>query len=49
MIATYVVLKSYDFNKLKPQITRFVKDATGRESVLGGDLVLDIDFTLSIT
>jgi len=47
-IAAYVVLISYDFNKLKPQITKFVKDATGRKLTLTGDLVLDIDFTPSL-
>jgi len=47
--AIYFVLISYDFNKLKPQITKFVKDATGRKLTLDGDLVLDIDFTPSIS
>lgn len=49
IIVFYVVLINYDFNKFKPQITKFVKDATGRELTLGGDLVLDIDFTPSLS
>ena len=49
IVATYVVLISYDFNKIKPQITKFVKDTTGRRLALGGDLVLDIDFTPSLS
>ena len=49
IVTTYVVLISYDFNKIKPQISNFVKDATGRELTLGGDLVLDIDFTPSLS
>ncbi len=31
MLATvYVILRSYDYNKLKPQIARLVKENTGR-------------------
>ena len=49
IITAYVVLINYDFNKFKPQLTEFVEDATGRELTLGGDLVLDIDFTPSLS
>ena len=42
IVTTYAILSSYDFNDLKPQITRMVKDTTGRELSLGGDLDLEI-------
>src|SRR5512139_2314392 len=39
--ALYLFLATYDYNRLKPEITRTVKDATGRELTLGGDISLD--------
>ncbi|NVM22174.1 MAG: AsmA family protein [Desulfobacterales bacterium] len=46
LIATgYAILASYDYNKLKPKIAQAVKDATGRELTLGGDIELEIGFT----
>ncbi len=45
IVATYAILSSYDFNDLKPQIARMVKDTTGRELFLGGDLELEIGLT----
>ena len=42
IVATYAILSSYDFNDLKPQIARMVKDTTGRELYLGGNLDLEI-------
>jgi uncharacterized protein involved in outer membrane biogenesis len=42
VITVYAVLSSYDFNSLKPKIARAVKDATGRELSLAGDIDLDI-------
>ncbi len=45
IVAVYVILVSYDYNKLKPQITKAAMDATGRELVLGGDISLAIGFT----
>ena len=47
MAALYLFLATYDYNRLKPEITRAVKDATGRELTLGGDIKLD--FGLSPT
>jgi AsmA family protein len=44
-VAVYVILSSYDFNRLKPQIAQAVKDATGRELTLGGDIRLQIGLT----
>jgi len=45
MVAVYVVLDIYDYNKLKPRIARMVKDATGRELNLGGGIDLAIGFS----
>jgi AsmA family protein len=41
-VAVYTILSSYDFNDLKPQLARMVKDATGRELLMGGDLEFGI-------
>jgi uncharacterized protein involved in outer membrane biogenesis len=38
----YLFLATYDYNRLKPEIIRAVKDATGRELTLGGDIKLDV-------
>jgi uncharacterized protein involved in outer membrane biogenesis len=45
MAAVYVFLDTYDYNKLKPRIARMVKDATGRELNLGGEIDLAIGFS----
>jgi uncharacterized protein involved in outer membrane biogenesis len=45
MTAVYVFLYTYDYNKLKPRIARMVKDATGRELNLGGEVDLAIGFS----
>ena len=45
VVAVYVILSSYNYNGLKPEITRAVKDDTGRELTLGGDISLKIGFT----
>src|SRR3990172_2269793 len=45
LVAVYIVLSSYDFNHLKPQITRAAKDATGRELALTGNIDLKISFS----
>jgi uncharacterized protein involved in outer membrane biogenesis len=42
VIALYIIISSYDFNSLKPQITRLAKEATGRELKLEGDIKLKI-------
>jgi uncharacterized protein involved in outer membrane biogenesis len=44
-VTIYAILSSYDFNKLKPQIVRMVKDSTGRELFLGGDIEIKIGLT----
>ena len=38
--AVYMVLSTYDYNKLKPHLARMVKDATGRQLRLDGNLEL---------
>ena len=43
MVTVYVFVATYDYDKLKPQIARMVKDATGRELNLGGEVNLDLD------
>ena len=51
-IATvYVVLHTYDYNKLKPLVARMVEDATGRKLSLGGEVNLEIGLmpTLVVT
>ncbi len=45
VVAVYVILSSYDYNGLKPEIRHAVKDDTGRELTLGGDISLKIGFT----
>ncbi|MBW1982766.1 MAG: AsmA family protein [Deltaproteobacteria bacterium] len=40
--AAYVILATYDYNKFKPLITKKVKETTGRELTLGGDIKLKI-------
>ncbi|HVP78174.1 MAG TPA: AsmA family protein [Thermodesulfobacteriota bacterium] len=45
VVAVYLILSSYNYNSLKPEITRAVKDDTGRELTLGGDISLKIGFT----
>jgi len=47
IVAVYIILSSYDFNKLKPQISKAAKEATGRELILSGDIELKIGFTPS--
>ena len=45
IIAVVVILSTYNFNSLKPQITKAAKEATGRELTLGGDIRLKISLT----
>ncbi len=48
MVTVYVLLATYDYNKLKPRIARMVEDATGRELNLGGEIDLAIGFSPSL-
>ena len=45
IVAVYVILSSYDYNNLKPHITKAAWDATGRKLTIGGDIDLDIGLT----
>lgn len=48
MVAAYAILMSYDFNQLKPTIIEQVKNATGRDLTLGGDIKLKVSFSPSL-
>jgi uncharacterized protein involved in outer membrane biogenesis len=41
----YVLVATYDYNKLKPRIAQLVKDATGRKLNLSGEVNLDFGFS----
>ena len=47
IVALYAFVEFYDFNKFKPLIARAVKNATGRELNIKGDI--DIDFGIRPT
>jgi uncharacterized protein involved in outer membrane biogenesis len=40
IIVAWIVLATYDFNKLKPSITQAIRKATGRELTINGDIRL---------
>ncbi len=42
VVAVYVYLNTYDYNKLKPLIAKMVEDATGRKLILGGEVNLEL-------
>jgi uncharacterized protein involved in outer membrane biogenesis len=42
ILALYAFVEFYDFNKFKPLIAKVVKDATGRELNIKGDISIDI-------
>ncbi len=44
-VSVYVILSRYDLNQFKPQIAQAVKDATGRELTLEGDIHLQFGLT----
>jgi uncharacterized protein involved in outer membrane biogenesis len=43
--ALYGFLYTFDYNKLKPRIARMVKDATGRDLTVYGEINLAIGFS----
>jgi uncharacterized protein involved in outer membrane biogenesis len=43
ILVVYFILMNYDYNNLKPHISKLVKDATNRELTFGGDIDLRID------
>jgi uncharacterized protein involved in outer membrane biogenesis len=48
VIAVYIILLSYDFNDLKPRISKAAIDTTGRELTIDGDIDLEIGLTPSL-
>src|SRR3972149_5937 len=42
ILAAYIILSAYDWNRFKPMIAQRVRDATGRELTIGGDIDLRI-------
>ena len=49
MVTGYVILVNYDYNKLKPRVGRMVKEVTGRELNLDGEINLEIGFSPALT
>lgn len=49
IVILYIIVVTYDFNKLKPKIVQAVREATGRELTLGGDFKLAFGFSPSIS
>jgi uncharacterized protein involved in outer membrane biogenesis len=47
-MTAYLILASYDYNKLKPRLAQAVRDATGRELTLGGSIGLAIGLSPSL-
>jgi uncharacterized protein involved in outer membrane biogenesis len=45
LISVYVILSRFDFNQLKPQISKAALEATGRELIINGDIELEIGLT----
>ena len=43
--AVYLILVNYDYNELKPRIAKMVRDATGRDLKLGGEVKLAFGFS----
>jgi len=48
LVVVYIIAASYDYNKLKPMITDAVKNFTGRDLTVGGDVDLTIGFPPSL-
>ncbi len=44
----YVFLSTYNFEDLKPKMVRAVKDSTGRELTLGGNIKLEVGLRPSL-
>jgi uncharacterized protein involved in outer membrane biogenesis len=49
LVVTFIaILSTYDFNEFKPVVVRTVKEATGRDLTLGGDIDLKIGLAPSL-
>jgi uncharacterized protein involved in outer membrane biogenesis len=44
IVAAYILLLTYDYDRLKPEIAQAFKKETGRELTLGGNITLKIGF-----
>jgi len=49
VLGAYFFLSTYDYNRLKPRITKAAKDATGRELTLAGNLDVKISLSPTLT
>ena len=49
IVALYVFLSIYDFNRFKPTIAQLVKKATGRDLRLNGDIEFKVGFPLGVS
>ena len=49
MVTGYVILVNYDYNKLKPRVAQMVKEVSGRELNLAGEIDLVIGFSPALT
>ena len=47
--SAYFVLRTYDYNKLKPRITRLAAEATGRQLTLGGEIGFEFGLSPALT
>ena len=45
----YVIISTYDFNKFKPRIIQAVREATGRELTIGGNLNVELGLSAGIS
>jgi uncharacterized protein involved in outer membrane biogenesis len=48
VVGAYLILASYDYNKLKPRIAQAVKEVTGRKLTLAGGVKLTMGFSPSL-
>lgn len=49
VVILYVIMLTFDFNKLKPKIARAALEATGRQLTLGGDFKVAFGFSPSVS
>lgn len=47
-VTAYILISHYDFNDLEPVFIQAVRNATGRELTLGGDIALHFGLTPSL-
>jgi hypothetical protein len=49
IVAAYMFLSTYDFNRLKPTISQAIRNATGWDLILDGDLELRVGLALGLS